>query len=246
MTNWRITEMGSGRVQYDVPVIQLIDPPTPGSIYVNAQISDYARSDFRWRPPLRLTVMARASSTTLVGTAGFGFWNQPFMPGEVALRLPQAIWFFFGSPPNNMALARGVPGYGWKAATISANRPLFLALLPTAPVGVLLMRVPRLYRLLWPMGERALGVSEYLLDTHLLADSHTYTLDWRVNGATFSVDGILVHESPVVPRGPLGFVAWIDNQYAIVTPQGRFGFGVVPVEREQALILEHIDIQPLA
>ena len=88
--------------------------------YVNAQISDYP--PFRWRPPLRLTVTAQASSAALRGTAGFGFWNHPFSPVGWSLRLPQAIWFFFGSPPNNMALAQGVPGYGWKAATISANR----------------------------------------------------------------------------------------------------------------------------
>ena len=31
---------------------------------------------------------------------------------------------------------------------------------------------------------------------------------------------------------------------AVVTPQGRFGWGIVPVEREQALILEDVVIQP--
>jgi hypothetical protein len=219
--------------------------PAAGDVYSDAQISDYVESDFRWRPPLRLTVRARASGTAdeLVGTAGFGFWNQPFMPGQRRFRLPQAVWFFFSSPPSNMRLAKGVPGPGWKAATINARRWSFAALAPTALIGVLLMRIPSLYNRLWPIGQRAIGVSERLLDGALLAETHTYTLDWRADGAIFGVDNIAVHEVPVAPRGALGFVAWIDNQYAIVTPQGQFGFGLVPVQREQTLILEYVAIE---
>jgi hypothetical protein len=243
--DWRITTMGGGVVRRESDALYLITPPTPKGIYTDAQISDYHTTDFHWRPPLRMVVTARASSSALVGTAGFGFWNQPFMPGQTTLRLPQAVWFFFASHPNNMALAQGVPGDGWKAATISANRLPFLLLAPFTPVGVLLMRVPYLYDRLWPVGQRAIGVSEKLLDVELLAETHTYTLDWRTDGATFSIDGRSVHESRVAPRGPLGFIAWIDNQYAIVTPQGHFGFGLLPVEREQSLVVEYIAISAL-
>ncbi len=241
MTNWRITEIGGGIVRQSGETTHLIVPPTPAVLYADAQISDYHHTGFRWRPPVRMTITAHASAS--VGTAGFGFWNQPFMPGQAALRLPQAIWFFFASPPNNMALAKGVPGFGWKAATISANRLPFYLLAPLAPLGILLMRVPALYQRLWPLGQRAIGVSEQRLDLALLAATHTYTLDWRTHGATFAVDGVPVHESRYAPCGPLGFVAWIDNQYAIVTPQGHFGFGLIPVEREQSLTIEHIDIR---
>jgi len=231
------------------------------------------KHDFAWCPPVRLTITARAEmvpslSTVgtrhasseglenadthysllithpfLSGTAGFGFWNHPFVPGERGFRLPQAVWFFFSSPPSNMQLAHGVPGPGWKAATIDATRLSFLALLPTAPIGVLLMRIPALYRRLWPVGQRVIGVSEQLLDTALLTENHTYTLDWRADGVIFAVDGVTVHETPSAPRGPLGFIAWIDNQYAIVTPQGQLGFGLLPVEQEQALIIEHIRLE---
>jgi hypothetical protein len=95
---------------------------------------------------------------------------------------------------------------------------------------------------LWPIGQRAIGVSEYLLDANLLNEMHTYTIDWRHDSVTFRVDGRAVHRSSTAPRGPLGLIAWIDNQYAIVTPQGRFGFGLVPVEQEQTIVLQHISL----
>jgi hypothetical protein len=37
----------------------------------------------------------------------------------------------------------------------------------------------------------------------------------------------------------------MDNQYAIVTPQGRIRFGVQPVIREQWLALDEVAIEPL-
>jgi hypothetical protein len=242
LCDWRVTEMGQGQVIETPDALLLTTGPTPAGTYSDAQISDYRHSDFRWRPPLRLTVRASASAD-LWGTAGFGFWNQPFMPGQHRLRLPQAVWFFFSSPPSNMALAQGVPGPGWKAATINARRWPFIALLPVAPAGILLMRIPALYRRLWPIGQRAIGVSEHLLDSALLAETHTYTLDWRRDSAIFAVDGEIVHRTPSAPGGPLGFVAWVDNQYAVVTPQGRFGMGVIPLEHSQTMRLETVQIE---
>jgi hypothetical protein len=253
---WRLTEIGRGTVSPSPGALRLAVPPTLADTYSDAQISDYAgKRDFSWRPPARLTITARTERIRspdtgiphhfLSGTAGFGFWNHPFVPGERGFRLPQAVWFFFSSPPSNMQLARGVPGPGWKAATIDATRWQFFALLPTAPVGLLLMRIPALYRLLWPVGQRAIGVSEHLLDSALLAQTHSYTIDWQTDGVAFAVDGVTVHQTPSAPRGPLGFIAWIDNQYAIVTPQGRFGFGLLPVTNEQTLIIEHIHLESL-
>jgi hypothetical protein len=43
----------------------------------------------------------------------------------------------------------------------------------------------------------------------------------------------------------LGFLAWVDNQYAVVIPQGRFGWGVLPLEREQGMVIEEIHIEPI-
>ena len=61
----------------------------------------------------------------------------------------------------------------------------------------------------------------------------------------FAVDGVTVLQTPFSPRGALGFVTWLDNQYAIVTPQGKLGFGIVPVAQEQTLLLEQVTIEPL-
>jgi hypothetical protein len=241
-SGWYQTELGGGQVRAQGAGFSLTVPPTPSTRYADAQISSYAgRADFSYRPPVRLSVRA-AMPGPVRGTAGFGFWNHPFVPGERGFRLPQAVWFFYGSPPNDMALARDVPGHGWKCATIDATRPAFFALLPTAPLGFLLMRVPPLYRRLWPLAQRALGVSERPLDPALLGTPHTYTLEWLPGQARFSVDGRVVHEAPCGLRGPLGFIAWIDNQYAIVTPQGRFGFGLLPVTEAQTLLIEWIEI----
>jgi len=247
---WKPLEVGSGTLVRGDGVLRCVLSPASRQQYSDAQISDYqglARRDFPWRAPLRLRVRAWASHPTgqLQGTAGFGFWNEPFVPiGSRLPQLPRAVWFFFASPPNNMALAKGVPGFGWKAATIDALRLRFVALAPFAPIGFLLMRVPALYRLLWPVGQRALGVAEAPLRVDL-AEPHTYELTWLRQSVTFQVDGAAVLSAPFAPRGSLGFIAWMDNQYAIVTPQGRFGFGLIETTQTQELVLDEIEIQPL-
>lgn len=247
---WRITRIGQGITSQHDRALHLTLPAVDAHAYHDAQLTDYAASsDFRWQAPLRMEVVSQCvvglnatSEFPLVGTAGFGFWNHPFMEGLRGHILPQAAWFFFSAPPSNMQLAQGVSGAGWKAATLDAKRWQFLALTPTTPLGLLLMRVPALYRRLWPIGQRALGVSEHMLDTRLLLERHTYVLDWQADGIRFSVDGVTVHQTPTTPRGQLGFIAWVDNQYAVVTPQGQFGSGVVAVPHTQTLVLERVSI----
>ncbi|MBZ0286908.1 MAG: hypothetical protein K8I30_04790 [Anaerolineae bacterium] len=257
MLPWRLTEIGGGIVRQSPDALHLTIPSASPQIYSDAQISDYAgKPDFRWHPPVRMTVRGYAGMSpepdrnqpfghVLKGTAGFGFWNHPFVPGERGFRLPQAVWFFYSAPPSNMALAKDVPGQGWKAATINAVRWPFLALLPTAPVGLLLMRIPALYERLWPVGQRAIGVRERLLDSHLLLYSHTYMIEWHINRVIFLIDGQPVYEAQTAIKGPLGFIAWIDNQFAVVTPQGQFGFGLVEIPSSQSLVIESIRIEAL-
>ena len=240
--SWRVTEQGSGRVQRGADEIRLCLPASSGGQYHNAQISDYAsRGDFANRAPLRLSLQARATGK-LRGTAGFGFWNHAFAPGERGFRLPQALWFFFCSPPSEIALARGVPGNGWKAATFNARSWRFLALLPFAPPGFLLMRSRPLYDALWGIGQRALGVNEALLDESLLRDWRAYSIDWRADEVIFAVDGAAALRADFQLRSALGFVAWLDNQYAILTPQGRFGHGALATDHAQSLHIRDIEI----
>lgn len=247
---WHPWAVGGGSVDQSAGQLMLALPDIGPGRYADAQITDYAglrRSEFPWRPPLRLTVVAKASgpASALIGTAGFGFWNDPFVPGRREIpRLPRAVWFFFGGSRSNMALARGQPGNGWKAATFDAMSPLFFSLLPLAPPGFLLMRIPAFYRVLWPLGQRALGVAEASLPGQLLADRHEYRIDWLQDGVQFFVDGQSVLTADSSPRGPLGFISWIDNQYAVVTPQGRFGWGTVACS-PQWLALSQVTIETL-
>ena len=219
--------------------------PTSASVYSNAQLDDYQgrpRRAFAWRPPLTLTVRARFShdAAELQGTAGFGFWNNPYPSAGARLpALPRAAWFFFASPPSDMALACGMPGHGWKAATMDAQRPLFYALAPSAPLGFLLMRVPRLYRVLWPLGQRALGVHEAEAPADMTR-WRLYTIEWGVRRTRFMVDGAEILHTTDAPAGPLGLVIWLDNQYAVVTPQGRFGGGLLTTDQAQWLEIERI------
>ena len=245
---WTVTQTGHAEVAPEAGRLRLTDQPTPSGHYSNAQISDYDYQTFalRWSPPLRLTVTAHASAPAsgLRGTAGFGFWNHPLATGRK--RLPKAIWFFFGSPPGGLNLAYGVPGPGWKAMTVDLTRPRALALAPLALPVVLLNQLPALYRRIWPPLQRILSVSDHLLDGGLLAERHTYSLDWRRGGATFAVDGAVVHEAAVSPGGGMGFIAWIDNQYMRVSPRGAFAWGLLPLEQPQSLLLDEIVVETLA
>jgi hypothetical protein len=68
---------------------------------------------------------------------------------------------------------------------------------------------------------------------------------WQRDGVQFAIDGQTVHETDRSPRGPLGFVAWIDNQYAIATRWGQLGYGVLDIAASQYLDLAHVQIEPL-
>lgn len=253
---WQRRLVGQGRLDATGSRLRLAVAATSGRHYSNAQIDDYQglpRRRFVWRPPLRLTVRARFShpaigpGPTLQGTAGFGFWNDPFlMTGARLPTLPRAVWFFFSSPPSNMKLDLSTPGYGWKAATIDALRPIALPLALAALPAIALMNIPSIYRRVWPPIQSALQIEETQIDLDMTA-WHTYTLDWDVEGAQFAIDdpATPLLQAPS-PRGPLGFVLWLDNQYLVATPWGRFRWGVLDVGAEQWLEVDRLSIEPLA
>jgi hypothetical protein len=191
---WKTFLRGSGSLDFTGSTLRLVTTDTAATQYTDAQIDDYQglpRGDFLWRPPLQMTVRARFSHPTeeLKGTAGFGFWNDPFvMTGWRWPALPRVIWFFYSSPPSNMKLDLHAPGHGWKAATLDAVRWPFFALLPTAPLAVPLMNIGPLYHTFWPIGQKAIQVSESLVPVEM-TEWHTYVIDWQPKTARFTVDG---------------------------------------------------------
>ncbi|HEU5369189.1 MAG TPA: hypothetical protein VFU69_12030 [Ktedonobacterales bacterium] len=256
-SRWTLTRLGGGEVACVSSILRLSFEQAKTEQYTDAQIDDYAaprHPQFSWHPPLRLEVRARASNPAahpngtggrfaLVGTAGFGFWNLPFSTSGDVLRLPDAVWFFYASPPSQMRLVPHSPGWGWKAQVVHAHR-----------LGALAAGLPTLTSIAWarltgnqaPAShwvQRLSGTRETILDVDLTT-WHDYRLEWRREAAHFWVDGELVFTAPNPPRGPLGFVAWIDNQYAIATPRGQFQFGTLN-SGPQWLELDSVEIAHL-
>src|SRR5579885_3084460 len=238
---WTQTCIGSGTLCVTDSVLRMAISAVQQGEYADAQIDDYgslARSAFPWRPPLRMTVRARSSlpaatpgstgesGAILRGTAGFGFWNYPFSPRGDILMLPEAVWFFYASPPSNMALVPGVPGWGWKAQVIHTMRPGALFSVPPMLLSTSLALLTGEIRPAARWMQRLSGTQEALLDVEMTS-WHTYTLEWRTHQALFLVDGKEVLRAPNPPTRPLGFVAWLDNQFAVATPRGVLRFGTV-------------------
>jgi hypothetical protein len=82
---------------------------------------------------------------------------------------------------------------------------------------------------------------EHLLKTPLM-EWHHYRIAWDEERATFSVDGQEVLDTKTPPPGPLGFVTWIDNQFAMANEELGLRFGVSPLEHEQWLEIEDLSI----
>jgi hypothetical protein len=247
---WNRTRIGAGALQETPSGLRLVSENTTTSQYSNAQLDDYAtlhRSDFPWRPPLTLHIRARFSHGAgdgeqpgLRGTAGFGFWND-FLMSARAPTLPRAVWFFYASPPSDMRFDVGTPGCGWKAATIDAIRPATPLLLASAVGAVPLMNLPALYRRIWPHYQRWLGICEHIVPAEMDA-WHSYTLEWEDSRVRFSVDGRVILECPHAPVGPLGLVAWLDNQYMVASPWGRLRRGLLATKDQQWLEISEIEI----
>ena len=255
---WTETRFGNGTLTIVEGALHMGFDAAQEGQYSDAQIDDYAglaRASFPWRPPLSMEIRARAShpatlgtsdgedTSILRGTAGFGFWNYPFSVRGDILMLPESVWFFYASPPSNMALVPGIPGYGWKAQVVHSMRAGALAsVVPTALAtswGRLTGEIRPAERWL----QRLSGAHETLLSAQL-TEWHTYSLEWRTHLATFRVDGAPVLRVPDPPARPLGFVAWLDNQYAVATPRGVLHFGTLN-SGPQWFELESISIKPL-
>ena len=250
---FRVLELNGGEVLGERPSPQYplkLQLPVCQTGYTDAQIDDYGgrrRADYPWRPGTQLQLCARFSHEAdhLVGTAGFGFWNAPFGDPTVPWpALPQAAWFFFGSPPNNLPLAQSGPGQGWFASTLDATTWRAVSLMPLAPPVLLLNQLPALRRRIWPWVQRQLRITFQPVAAKM-TEWHEYQLNWRQAGCDFFVDGRLIHQTPFSPQGPLGFVCWIDNQFMVATSNGRFRWGTLPINTSQWLEVADLTIKKI-
>ena len=245
-------------------------PAGPAGRYRWAQLDDYLhlpRASFRSRPPLALHLRARVSHPDLEGTWGFGFWNDPFSAGlglGGAVRqlpaLPNACWFFYASPPNYLALRDDHPAQGFLTATFSSptvsprgKSPDFsaLLLLPTAGRGdpaptedraVPLMAWPRAARTIRRLARRFIGEAAASVEV-TPTEWHAYGLEWCSDAVHFSLDGQPLWETTIAPRGRLGLVIWIDNQYAAFPPGGRLRFGTLATAEPGWLEVADVEVE---
>ena len=233
---------GSGRVEATANGWRLLVSPSSG--YSDAQLDDtqgVARHALPHRPPLKLSLEARASVSTPPGTLGFGFWNDPFpaLVGEAGARrllpaMPQALWFFYGSPPSELPFAAGGAGSGWRAASLRSPAwpGAVVAALGAAAFAAMLVRPLRrtLIDLGWRAAEGAQSAPIAGLDSWRL-----YEIDWSEERARFAVDDRTVLEASDPPTEALGLVIWIDNQWAAFSVGLGLRFGILPHAPEASL-----------
>lgn len=226
----------------------------PPGQYRLAQLDDYGdsfqqvqRRDFPWHPPLTFRIRARASAPSLPGTWGFGLWNAPlnvslgFGSGRKLPALPNAVWYFFASPENHLAFCDNLPGHGALAATFQAPHWPILLLAPGAAAIPLLALKPtsRFFRFLTSKLVRQDAAALSISPT----EWHEYAFDWHQDQVVFQVDGQTVLETPVSPRGPLGMVIWMDNQFAAWRPDGGLQWGVLGSEGKSWVEFEELSIK---
>lgn len=241
---------GSTARKTDTDQIRLEIPAGPAGRYRLAQLDDYQRlprRKFIWQAPVELSLTARASSSLIPGTWGFGFWNDPFslaLPDRARTlllpTLPNTAWFFFAAPENYLSLRDDLPANGNLAAIFSSPHwPGFLSL-ATAPFLPLLLIHP-MARWLRQLGSRVIKETSAPLSLEP-EKPRRYRLNWETNQVRFWVDGELVHTSHATPQGPLGFVLWLDNQYAAWLPNGRLKYGTLENPRPAWIEIESLRI----
>lgn len=232
----QVTQIGPAAWRLEVPA-------GPARQYRLAQLDDYSglpRRKFPWQAPFRLELRGRASAKDIPGTWGFGLWNNPFGMGVHSLPvLPNTVWFFCASKENYLSLRDDYPAQGLLAATFSAPRwpaalflpgGLFLPLLALRPVIRFARRVGR-----------ALVQQDGVAMQHDPTTWHRYTLEWTESQATLWLDGQVALQTTVAPRGPLGLVIWVDNQYAAALPDGRLRFGTLTNPEPAWIEIEALD-----
>lgn len=207
-------------------------PAGPATQYRLAQLDNY-HQDFPLNAPTTLSLRCRASSASLPGTWGFGFWNDPFTVSlglqGTARRLPvlpNAVWFFHASGKNHLSFQDHLPGNGFLAQSFASPYIPSLLLAP----GLLILPF-----MLWKSFAkwiRAIAAKIIRQDgiplTLDVTQWHEYSLQWGEKHVEYAIDGSSIFRTDVSPSCPLGLVIWVDNQFAAFTPNGTISAGVEP------------------
>jgi hypothetical protein len=219
-------------------------------VYSLAQLDNYStlpRRRFPCSPPATLSLSCRASASSIPGTWGFGFWNDPFAVSlglaGTARRLPvlpNACWFFYSSAENHLSFHDDTPGSGFLMQVFRS--PLIPALL-LAPglAGLPLLLFGPTSRGLRALSGRMIHEDSQPVSLDVTA-WHDYGLSWRENEVTFSIDDQIVFHSPTSPQGRLGLVLWIDNQFAAWRPDGKLAMGTLQSNQESWLEIKQFKL----
>jgi len=241
---------GGKVVREDDNFFKLLLPALLDGSYGLSQLDDYMhlpRYKFPHIAPVSLRVEAKAARRYLTGTWGFGFWNDPFSSCVSAGGmskwlpvLPNAAWFFYGSQPNRLSLRDDLPGSGFHMKTFRS---------PLLPSFLSLLAVPAVPLVLWPGAVRIFRrfaqnmVREASSAPEIdVEEWHSFRLDWMSEKVVFSIDQIETFTTSISPLGCLGLVIWIDNQYFYLNPDGRFGFGSLPTQEDQTLLIRNFKL----
>jgi hypothetical protein len=108
------------------------------------------------------------------------------------------------------------------------------------------LRLPGVERLAARLGQRRVGGGDLMLPPFDLTAWHEFDLAWDEGGARFGIDGatVAVFGPAATPRGPLGFVAWIDNNWTALEADGRYRGGRLAAPGRQWLELARVAIAP--
>ncbi len=229
---------------------RLVLPRTSDKTYALAQLDNYMhlpRIKFPHRPNIRIQLDARIIGHDIKGTFGFGLWNDPFSfgigPAGISKFLPvmpNAAWFFYASNPNYLSLRDEQPVTCFHAKTFrSPLVPSFLSILGAPLVPFLFVRPTArcIHRLLRSV------IKEDMAEINIaLREWHRYSLFWQDELVVFEIDGTTFFETTLAPRGKLGLVIWIDNQFFRFDPGGHLSMGYLETHAEQILEINHIQI----
>jgi hypothetical protein len=69
---------------------------------------------------------------------------------------------------------------------------------------------------------------------------HHYKMILDHDVVTYELDGHNIWKTSITPRGALGFLVWVDNQYAALPPDGKLSYGTL--ENTEPTWIEVMDL----